>query len=111
KTKQMSRLSKKTLDHILEHGDPLAAGLLISAVEEFSQALSLVIRRFMKEKEWKGTQRIVVGGGMRDSRAGELAIGRTTALLRLSGIEIELMPVQNDPDHAGLIGAAHLVPP
>lgn len=108
--KKTAKLSRKTIERILLHGDPHAAGLLMSAVEEFSQTLAAVIRRFMREKEWKGTQRIVVGGGMRGSRAGELAIGRTTVLLRLAGIELELVPVRNDPNHAGLIGVAHLVP-
>jgi predicted NBD/HSP70 family sugar kinase len=52
----------------------------------------------------------VVGGGLRQSRIGELAIGRTAVLLKADGHDIELKPIRQDPDHAGLIGCIHLVP-
>jgi len=107
--KSTAKLSKKDMEKILLRDDLPAAGLVMTAVEEFSQTLAAVIRRFLREKDWRGTQCIVVGGGMRESRAGELAIGRTTVILRLSGIEISLVPVRNDPDHAGLLGSVHLV--
>ncbi|MGB9273454.1 MAG: ROK family protein, partial [Pseudolabrys sp.] len=37
-------------------------------------------------------------------------IGRTIILLKSDGIETNLVPIHNDPDEAGLIGALHLVP-
>ena len=46
------------------------------AIEDFAQELALVIRRYLKLKAWRDTERIVVGGGFRGSRVGELAIGR-----------------------------------
>jgi len=52
----------------------------------------------------------VIGGGFRASRVGELVIGRTAVILKAEKIPIELVPVHNDPDEAGLIGAAHLAP-
>jgi hypothetical protein len=80
-------------------------------VEEFAQELAAVIRRFLRLKDWKDTERIVIGGGMRGSRVGELAIGRASVILKAASIDIALRPISNEPDHAGLIGCAHLVPP
>jgi hypothetical protein len=103
-------LSKKTLDGILAKGEPEAAGVVQGAIEDFSQELVLVIRRYLKTKGWKDTERIVIGGGFRGSRIGELVIGRASIILKADKIDIDLVPVRNDPDEAGLIGAAHLAP-
>ncbi|HMJ45270.1 MAG TPA: ROK family protein [Pseudolabrys sp.] len=104
------KLTKKALDEALFKGDLEAAAVIHSAVEEFAQELALVIRRFLKLKAWKDTERFVIGGGFRDSRVGELSIARTSIILKAEGIDIDLMPIRNDPDKAGLIGAAHLAP-
>jgi predicted NBD/HSP70 family sugar kinase len=103
-------LSKKTLDNLLAKGDGEAAGIVQGAIEEFSQELALVIRRYLKTKGWKDTERIVVGGGFRASRVGEVVIGRTAVILKAEKVPIELVPVRHDPDEAGLIGAVHLAP-
>jgi predicted NBD/HSP70 family sugar kinase len=103
-------ISKKKLDKVLAEGDTEAAGLVHSAVEEFANELATVLRRFLKLKSWRETERVVVGGGLRDSRVGELAIGRAAVLLKSDGIDTDLVPIRHHPDEAGLIGAAHLVP-
>jgi len=103
-------ISKKALDDLLAKGDAEAAGIVQGAIEEFSQELALVIRRYLKTKGWKDTERIVVGGGFRASRVGELVIGRTSVILKADKVPIELVPVRNDPDEAGLIGSVHLAP-
>jgi predicted NBD/HSP70 family sugar kinase len=103
-------LPKKMLDGLLSKGDAEAAGIVQGAIEDFSQELALVIRRFLKLKSWKDTERIVVGGGFRASRVGELVIGRTAVILKADKVDVDLVPVRNDPDEAGLIGAAHLAP-
>ena len=103
-------ISKKKLDSLLTEGDPEAAGIVQGAIEDFSQELALVIRRFLKLKAWRDTERIVVGGGFRASRVGELAIGRTSVILKADKVPIDLVAIRNDPDEAGLIGAAHLAP-
>src|SRR5690348_14764276 len=103
-------ISKKQLDKVLADGDPEAAGIVQGAIEEFSQEFAAVIRRFLRLKEWKQTERIVIGGGLRQSRIGELAIGRTGVILKADGHAIDLQPIRHDPDHAGLIGCVHLVP-
>jgi ROK family len=108
--KASEELGKKRLDKLLIEGNPETAALLHGAVEDFAQELATVARRFLRLKTWRGTQRIVVGGGLRDSRLGELAIGRASLLLKAEGTETSLQPVRHHPDQAGLIGAVHLAP-
>ena len=103
-------LSWKQLDALLSEGDPEAAGVIQGAIEEFSQELTQVIRRFLKLKAWRDTTCVVIGGGLRGSRIGELVIGRAAVLLKSQEVGLDLKPIHNDPDEAGLIGGAHLVP-
>ncbi|BBK43467.1 glucokinase [Allostella vacuolata] len=103
-------VSRKKLDQLLSKGEPEVAGLIHGAVEEFAQELAGVVRRFRRRKGWKTAERIVVGGGMRQSRIGELAIGRATVLLKGDGADVTLVPIRHHPDEAGLIGAVHLAP-
>jgi predicted NBD/HSP70 family sugar kinase len=103
-------IGKTKLADILAQGDPEAAGVVQSAIEEFAQQLSTVIQRFLRQKEWRDTECLVIGGGFSGSRIGELAVGRCAVLLKSKGIDIDLEPIRNDPDEAGLIGAAHLLP-
>jgi len=103
-------VSRKKLDQLLAEGDPEAAGLVHSAVEEFAQELATVIRLFLKTKGWKDTESVVIGGGFRASRIGELAIGRSAVLLKADGVALDFHPIRTDPNEAGLIGAVHLMP-
>ena len=103
-------ISKKTLDAILVGDDTEASAVVHSAIEDFAQELAYVTRRFLKTKAWAKTERIVVGGGFRDSRLGELAIARTEIILKAEDFRIDLMPIRHHPDEAGLIGALHLAP-
>ena len=100
------KLSKRKLDRVLVTGDPKAAGLVVSAIEEFAQELAGVIRRFLKLKAWQGTEQIVIGGGFRNSRIGEVVIGRTEVLLKADDIDVSLVPIRHHPDEAGLIREA-----
>jgi hypothetical protein len=108
--KPSEEIGKKKLAALLTEGEPEAAGIVQSAVEEFAQQLTKVIRRFLRLKEWRDTECLVIGGGFRASRIGELVIGRTGILLKADGIDVDLEPIRSDPDHAGLIGGAHLLP-
>jgi len=81
-------LKKKKLAKVLLDGKPEAAALIHSAIEEFEQELATVIRRFLRLKEWRETQTILIGGGFRASRLGELAIGRAGLLLKTEGLDI-----------------------
>jgi hypothetical protein len=103
-------LSKAELDSLLLEGEPEAAGIVHAAIEDFSQEFALIIQRFLKLKEWKDTERIVIGGGFRASRIGELVTGRTAIILKAEKIDVKLVPIRNHPDEAGLLGAVHLAP-
>ena len=103
-------ISKKVLDAILVGEDTEASAVVHSAIEDFAQELAYVTRRFLKTKVWEKTERIVVGGGFRDSRLGELAIARTEIILKDEDFKIDMLPIRHHPDDAGLIGALHLAP-
>jgi hypothetical protein len=103
-------ISKKVLDAILVGDDTEASAVVHSAIEDFAQELAYVTRRFLKTKAWEKTERIVVGGGFRDSRLGELAIARAEIILKDEDFKIDLLPIRQHPDDAGLIGALHLAP-
>lgn len=103
-------IPKKELDRTLRAGDPLAAGLVHSAIEAFSAELAHVTARLLDLPRWRGTERIVVGGGLRGSRVGEIAIGRAAVLLKAEGRSVDLVPIRHVPDEAGLLGSVHLAP-
>jgi predicted NBD/HSP70 family sugar kinase len=104
------KISKKLLDTVLIGDDVEASAVVHSAIEEFAQELAYVTRRFLKTKAWAKTERIVVGGGLRDSRLGELAIARTEIIIKAEGFKVDMVPIRFDPDDAGLIGCLHLAP-
>ncbi|MGX7743026.1 ROK family protein [Rhodopseudomonas parapalustris] len=103
-------ISKSMLDKVLTGDEASAAALVHGAIEDFAQELAYVTKRFLKTKAWADTECIVVGGGFRQSRLGEIAIARTEILLRSEGHKIELVPIRFHPDEAGLIGCLHLAP-
>jgi hypothetical protein len=101
---------KKLLDELLVGGDREAAGIVHGAIESFAQELAKVMHCFVKLKEWRQAERLVIGGGFSGSRVGELAVGRASVLLKADKIKIDIAIIRNDPDEAGLIGAVHLAP-
>jgi hypothetical protein len=103
-------VSKKKLDETLLNGDPEAAGMVHGAIEDFAQEFAAVTRRFLRTKDWADTQKIAVGGGFRNSRIGEVAIGRAAVLPKADGVAIDLVPIKHHPDEAGLIGSVQLLP-
>ena len=108
--KSADEIAKSELDEALVGGDVAAAALVHGAIEEFAQELAYVTGRFLKTKAWADTERIVVGGGFRQSRVGELAIARTDVILKGEDFKVDLVPIRFDPDDAGLIGTLHLAP-
>jgi hypothetical protein len=104
------KISKKLLDAVLAGEDAEASAVVHSAIEDFAQELAYVTRRFLRTKAWDGTERIIVGGGFRESRLGELAIARTEIILKSEDLHVDLVPIRFHPDDAGLIGTLHLAP-
>jgi predicted NBD/HSP70 family sugar kinase len=103
-------ISKRELDKILAVGDSVAAGIIHGAIEEFAKQLAGVVRRYLRLKAWRDTKRIVIGGGIRQSRVGELVIGRAAVILKSERVDIDLLPIRAHPDQAGLIGCIQLAP-
>ena len=108
--KSTDEIPKSDLDAVLVGDDVAAAALVHGAIEEFAQELAYVTGRFLKTKAWADTERIVVGGGFRQSRVGELAIARTDIILKAEDFNVDLVPIRFHPDDAGLIGTLHLAP-
>lgn len=105
-----NEISKSKLDKALTGDETVAAGLVHTAVEEFAHELATVVRRFLRLEDWRGTERIVVGGGLSSSHIGQLSMGRAQIILAGEGTTVELRPISNHPDEAGLIGAVQLAP-
>jgi hypothetical protein len=108
--KSAREISKGALAEALTGEDIHAAALVHGAIEEFARELAYVTSRFLRTRSWAETERIVVGGGFRESRVGELAIARTDILLKADGYQVDLVPIRFHPDDAGLIGCVHLAP-
>ena len=108
--KSTDEIPKGDLDALLVGDDVAAAALVHGAIEEFAQELAYVTGRFLKTKAWADTERIVVGGGFRQSRVGEIAIARTNIILKAEDFDVDLVPIRFHPDDAGLIGTLHLAP-
>jgi predicted NBD/HSP70 family sugar kinase len=101
---------KEELLRLLVQGDPEAAGVLIGSIEQFAGELAAVVTRLLETPEWRGTQCIIVGGGFREGRVGELVIGRASVLMRAQGVSTSLVPVRHHPEEAGLLGGVYLAP-
>jgi len=108
--KSAAKIAKSELDEALSGDDLGKAALVHGAIEEFARELAYVTSRILKLKAWADTERIVVGGGFRQSRVGELAIAQTDILVKAEGLKVDLLPIRFDPDDAGLIGCLHLAP-
>ncbi len=109
-SKPTAQISRKKLDALLTEGDPEQAVVVQSAIEHFAQELKAVIARFLALKSWRDTECIVVGGGFRDWRIGELAIARAGILLGTEESAVPLQLLKGNPDEAALIGTSYLLP-
>ena len=108
--KPAEELSKDELDRIAASGDTEAARVVALAVDEFSGRLACVIENFMQHEEWRDVQRIVIGGGFKESGIGRLAIKLASHRLAGQGRQVELRPLRHAADDGGLAGWAQLLP-
>ncbi|MGE0241519.1 MAG: ROK family protein [Parvibaculaceae bacterium] len=108
--KTSEKIGKQKLVEVLADDNPQAAAVVVSAVDEFARELATVIRRYLRLKDWRKTECVIIGGGFSASRLGRLAVARAELLLRDEGIDLDLEIIANDPDEAGLVGAVHLLP-
>jgi hypothetical protein len=100
----------EALDQALSGAMPAAAGLVQGAIEDVAHNLVKIIRACLTRPEWRGTQRVVVGGGFRVARIAELALARASVLLRAEALGSAVAAIRHDPAETGLLGAARLLP-
>lgn len=103
-------LSNDELDRMAREGNSEAAQAIALAIHEFSARLAYAVGRFMHHEQWTGVERIVVGGGFKESVIGRLAIRRTQHRLAQEGLQVELRRLHHEADDGGLVGWAHLHP-
>lgn len=103
-------VSKKDIDLVLVGGDADASHLVHMAVEEYAQRLVEVVQRFRESAEWEGVKRIVLGGGLPESHAGQLAIRRAARMLKTQRAGVDLFVLRHDADEGGLLGWVQLLP-
>jgi predicted NBD/HSP70 family sugar kinase len=107
---ETSEVSKSDFDRVFAEGHPEASAVMVRAMDAYAEDFAHVVTRFLKTEDWRGTERIVVGGGMSDCRVGETAVCLAEIAMREQGDPIDIRVIRHHPDEAGLIGAAHLAP-
>ncbi|WPB55976.1 ROK family protein [Xylophilus sp. GOD-11R] len=101
--------SLQQLDDELARGGPGAA-VLRAAVEDYAIQFVDVVRRLLRQKGWRGMERIVIGGGFQQSDVGRLAVGRAGELLARDRVGVYLRTLHHDPDEGGLVGWVQVIP-
>ena len=82
---------------MLTEGEPEAAGMVQSAVEEFAQQLAQVIRRFLRLKAWRDTECLVIGGGFSGKPRRRAGGRRAGLLLKADDIPVDLELIRTIP--------------
>jgi hypothetical protein len=109
---ESANLSKRDLVRMIERGPPSAVHLIRAAIAQQAQALADIVGEFRSHSAWRDIGRIFVGGGFSEGRLGALVVAATRRVLRRRGTRVSIAPTTaRNADHAGLVGAAHLVPP
>jgi hypothetical protein len=108
--RRTDQLTKDELDKYLDSKNPDVVRVVQSAVSEFAQELAKVTCRFLRTENWKGTEHIVVGGGLSGSHIGQLAIEKASMLVHDGGQAAKMSAITHAPDVAGLLGGTALAP-
>jgi hypothetical protein len=103
-----SEISKASLDEMISgHGEAVVA--LTAAIVDFAAELTHVVWCLLTTPAWRDVRHIAVGGGMRATQVGAIAIELAGQRLREAGLPLTLRPIHHKPDEAGLIGAMYLL--
>lgn len=95
---------------LAEGGDTEAIQALRLSISEFSSRLADVIQCFLRQPEWAGVERIVIGGGFKERDIGRQAIRMAHKRLLEGGTQIQLRTLHHAADDGGLVGWMHLHP-
>jgi predicted NBD/HSP70 family sugar kinase len=105
-------LSRRDIVRLIERGPRSARRLVRAAIDEQAHALADVVGLFRRHSVWRGIRRIFVGGGFSEGKLGALIVSQTRRVLRRRGTRVSIVPTTaRKADHAGLVGAVHLVAP
>ena len=105
-----SEISKKQLGQFLNGENKELAAIINGVIEDFAGSIADAAKRFLQQKEWKGVERIVVGGGFKEGEVGERTVARAAVMLKMSGVNVDMKTISHHSDEAGLIGAVQLIP-
>jgi hypothetical protein len=108
--KPSEEIPKRRLDQLMEKEGPAAAAIQ-GALQDYAEQLGRVIRRFLNQESWKGVQRVIIGGGLKQSDIGTRAIETVAKRLFQDDVHIQLRLLHHHADEGGLIGWLHLMPP
>ncbi|ANN73691.1 hypothetical protein [Bordetella bronchialis] len=103
-------IPKKKLDEMMAEEGPAAAAIH-GALQDYAEQLARVVRRFLAQKSWKGVQRVIIGGGLKQSDIGALAMEAVAKRLFHEDVHVQLRLLHHHADEGGLIGWLHLMPP
>ncbi|CAM3567773.1 Glucokinase [Bordetella sputigena] len=102
-------IPKKKLD-VMMRREGAAAAAIHGALEDYAEQLARVVKRFLAQKSWKGVQRIIIGGGLKQSEIGKLAVEAVAQRLFRDDVHVQLRLLHHHADEGGLIGWLHLMP-
>jgi hypothetical protein len=102
-------IDKQSLDELLAKKGPAAAAIQ-SALEDYAVQLARVVRRFRGHSSWQGVERVIIGGGFKQSEVGEHAVKRAAKLLLETNEDLQLRTLRHHADEGGLIGWVHVAP-
>ncbi len=90
--------------------DEAEAVVLERALKRFTDRFASVLLRFLETATWKGTQRIVCGGGLMEGEVGADLLRRAQERMRQSHPNLEMQRLHHPPDVAGMVGWAYAAP-
>ena len=114
---ELETVSNEELDALFQGsltGSPAktpARHVLAMAIDEFSARLTYVIGRFAQHPSWQGVERVVIGGGFKESVIGRMAIRWAAQRVMNDGLAMNLRLIHHPADEAGLVGWAVAAPP
>lgn len=101
----------EVLDAALRSREGDAEAVVIErALDTFSDRFAAVLLQFLETEAWRGTERIVCGGGLMEGEIGADLLRRAQARLREAAVDIRLQRLHHPPDDAGMIGWAYAAP-
>jgi predicted NBD/HSP70 family sugar kinase len=105
------KIKDSDLDRELEAGAPRSRDFVRAATDSFGARVAGVIRAFLGWEYWRGTERIVIGGGLASHKVGRHVIAVARKELQRDFPGLRLRGISHDSDDAALIGAVHLFHP